>query len=101
MSSERRVLDRQMRDPRINRIFDQAVICTHDRSAMRSEMTGWRVPRTADGQRLLHTTSAIVDTAVRQRATRDLQKWLQEKKRPGSTGLVIHPDDCGGGFRLT
>merc|ERR1719335_857009 len=58
-------------------------------------MTGWRVPRTGDGQRLLHTTSAIIDTSVRQKTTRDLQKWLNERKDPGSTGLVMHPDNCG------
>jgi hypothetical protein len=90
-----------MRDPRINRIFDQAVMCTHDRSAMRSEMTAWRVPRTAHGQRLLHTTSAIIDTDVRQRTTRDLQKWVKEQKNPGSTGLVFADEECGGGLRLT
>mmetsp|Transcript_100005 Transcript_100005/g.158290 ORF Transcript_100005/g.158290 Transcript_100005/m.158290 type:complete len:182 (-) Transcript_100005:40-585(-) len=100
-SSERSCLRKQMRDPRIGRIFDQAVMCTHDRSTMRSDMTAWRVPRTADHQNMLHTTSAIIDTKVRQDTTRDLKKWLQERKKPGSTGLVMTADDCGGGFRLT
>mmetsp|Transcript_69551 Transcript_69551/g.123958 ORF Transcript_69551/g.123958 Transcript_69551/m.123958 type:complete len:198 (-) Transcript_69551:118-711(-) len=86
---------------RSKRIYDQAVTCTHDRSAMRSEMTAWRVPKTGDTQRMLHTTSQIIDTDIRQRATRDLQHWLKEKKEPGSSGLVFHPGNSGGGFQLT
>lgn len=100
-SSERSCIDRQMRDPRINRIFDQAVICTHDRSAMRSEMTAWRVPRTGDHQKLLNTTAQIIDTDIRQKATRDLKKWLLERKNPGSTGLLPDAASCGGGVRLS
>jgi len=101
-SSERSCLMRQKKDPRHKRIFDQAVNCTHDRHAMRSEMTSWRVPRTGADQRLLHTTSAIVDTDVRQRATRDLKRWVQEQRHPGTSGMVFTGDlHSEGTLRLT
>lgn len=54
---------------RTQRVHDQAILATHDRlnGVMRSQMDGWRVPKTSRRQNVLHATSHIVDTVTRQK----------------------------------
>eukprot|EP00929_Paragymnodinium_shiwhaense_P120060 TRINITY_DN91968_c0_g1_i1.p1 TRINITY_DN91968_c0_g1~~TRINITY_DN91968_c0_g1_i1.p1 ORF type:complete len:224 (-),score=23.04 TRINITY_DN91968_c0_g1_i1:228-812(-) len=73
---------------RVSQSYDQAVNATHEwtNGVMRSQLDCWRVPKTAPRQRILHSTSSIVDTGVRQKAARFLNDWVSEN----GTGNVHH-----------
>mmetsp|Transcript_66999 Transcript_66999/g.143294 ORF Transcript_66999/g.143294 Transcript_66999/m.143294 type:complete len:262 (-) Transcript_66999:99-884(-) len=85
-SSRGRASDRRprSRQQRVSRVYDQAVFCSHAKQngVLRSHMEMWRVPRTSGKQQVLHNSSAILDTEVRDRVARDFNRWLQD--RPGS-----------------
>jgi len=65
---------------RVGRSYDQAVNCTHEwtNGVMRSQLDCWRVPKTASRQRILHTTSQMIDTPLRQKASRYLNDYVTE-----------------------
>lgn len=57
----------------VGRLYDPAVVATHDKiSGAANSMSAWRVPRTTETQRILHSTSHIIDTFTRQRTAKHL-----------------------------
>eukprot|EP00933_Yihiella_yeosuensis_P071142 TRINITY_DN79337_c0_g1_i1.p1 TRINITY_DN79337_c0_g1~~TRINITY_DN79337_c0_g1_i1.p1 ORF type:complete len:222 (+),score=17.36 TRINITY_DN79337_c0_g1_i1:122-787(+) len=77
-------------------VYDPAVMATHDRlnGVLRSQLDCWHVPRTTAKQDLLHSTSQIVDTSIRQKIARQLNKQLKESTN-GSVRSTISFAETG------
>eukprot|EP00928_Gymnodinium_smaydae_P062616 TRINITY_DN46434_c0_g1_i1.p1 TRINITY_DN46434_c0_g1~~TRINITY_DN46434_c0_g1_i1.p1 ORF type:complete len:213 (+),score=10.19 TRINITY_DN46434_c0_g1_i1:88-639(+) len=73
----------------IGKVYDYAINATHEwtNGVMRSQLDCWHdLPNPADRQRILHTTSHIIDTNVRQKAARFLSQWAENKHRADLAG---------------
>ncbi|CAE8624495.1 unnamed protein product [Polarella glacialis] len=79
--------------PRFNYVYDQAVNATHDKlnGVLRSQLDVWHVPRTSGRQQILHASSHIIDTDVRQKVARSFHKAMLEERQRRANGLPSRP----------